>query len=904
MIPALSGAARAMARRRLAALVLAISALGCGRGPASDGLPRAAPGTSVLLVTLDTTRADRLGAFGHDRAGTPHLDALARSGAAFESAFTPAPTTLAAHASILTGTYPPHHGVRFNLRFRLADRPATIAEILKARGYRTIGVVAAAVLDRKFGIARGFDSFDDDLGDATRAETGIEERAADRVTDAAVRLLGEVPAGEPYFLWVHYYDPHAPYAPPPDFLAGAAGDAYQGEIAFMDSEIGRLLAAARARGAGTEPLVVALGDHGESLGEHGEDTHGLFLYDATVRIPLIVSGASVPPGTRVREIASAVDVAPTILDLLGCGTAKDMQGESLVALVHGRPREGARRGVYLETFLPRYSYGWSELFAIRTDGMKFVRAPRPELYDLSADPGETRNLLATDRARGVPLERELLRLEEGIASDEASRAATAADPETEKRLAALGYVAAPAGADGDSAGPRPDPKDMAAVHRDMERLQSLVVASRIDDALAAGEKILAADARNIHVLRTLGNALYDRGDTAAAIGFLRRAAVLDPEDFDIHQKLGNAHLQAARSATDALAVRGETERALAEFEIAAGLNPAAADAHNNVGIARLLLGERDEAEKAFRRAIELRPTLRSARYNLGRVLESSGRTLDAELEYRDVARLAPGDADAWHRVAALAAGRSAPIEALEAYRSARAADAGRFDSAVPVARILIRAGRPRDAAEILEEARAAGQGGAALFHALGLARRDLGEAGRAIEALEAAARAAPDDAAILEDLALALMNAGRFGEAAERFAKQAEVDRSSSRPAFNRGVAAERAGLDVAAKAAYEEALRRAPDDPAAANALAWLLATSRDGAVADPAKSLELARRAVGAEPRNAAYLDTLAEARRKTGDRPGAIEAIRQAIDAAPEREKAGYRKRLEEFESGGGF
>ncbi len=877
---------------RLALFVALLAPLGCG----SRGGPAIAPGTPIVLLTLDTTRADRIGAYGRADAETPALDALAQSGVVFENAFTPVPTTLSSHASILTGTYPPFHGVRFNLRFRLSARPPMVPEILRARGYRTVAAVAAAVLDRKFGVARGFDLYDDELGGAAPDETGIPERPANLVTDAAIAALDSVPKGLPYFLWAHYYDPHVPYEPPAEFRAAAGGDAYQGEIAFMDSEIDRLLRAVRARG-GPAPIVVAVADHGESLREHGENTHGLFVYDTTMRVPLIVSGG-VPSGVRVPDLVRTIDVAPTILELLSIEIPPAMQGKSLCSLANGGKDAFGPRDAYLETFMPRFTYGWSELVGIRTAGSKFVHAPQPELFDLDADPGETRNILLEDRTAGVSMERRLERRKIEIESAEASDSEAANDPETERRLAALGYVAGVAA--GDDGGPRPDPKSMAHVHRDMERLDGHLRAGEIEEGRRLADRLIAREPRNLHVFRTIGNALYDREDLDGALDYLSRGAALEPLDIDLHQKIGHTHLARAAVLSDPEAARAAMERALAEFELATRLNPDAADAWNNVGLSLFLLGRLDDAVKALRTALERRPTLATARFNLARALDSRGDRADAEREYREVVRLSPDDADANERLAILASARGAAGEAAAAYDRVRRAAPGRVVAAVPVAVALQQAGRLKEALSILEDAREKGGRDATLLRLLGAVRGASGEREGAAAALIEAAAASPDDAELAGELARALYAAGRLVEAAEAFGTEARLSPDDAIPLYHRGVALEAAGREADARDAYEAARGREPGNARVLNALAWLLVTAKDASVRDAAAALPLARRAVTAEPESASYRDTLAEALFANGDEDGARAELRRAVDAAPEREKDAYRKRLAELDA----
>ncbi len=339
---------------------------------ALGGAPAAAEPPNVLLLTLDTTRADALGAYDLKKAGgrearTPVLDGLAARGVRWARAITPAPLTLPAHASLFTGLAPPEHGVRANGSDVLSRKMPTLAEAYGSRGYATAGFVASTVLDRNFGLARGFGRYGDRMTDNVRM--------AREMTDAALEWLGRQGAGKPLFLWVHYYDPHAPYSPPGMDPKASPAQRYAGEVAFMDREIGRLLAALPG-GAGRW-LIAAVGDHGESLGEHREDGHGIFLYQATLHVPLLLAGPGVPRGKVVEEAVSTRRLASTLLRLTGAGKA---------ALPFGRPlpglpgsNSGAARPVYAETRYPLSAYGWSPLESVFDGRFKLIVAPRPEL---------------------------------------------------------------------------------------------------------------------------------------------------------------------------------------------------------------------------------------------------------------------------------------------------------------------------------------------------------------------------------------------------------------------------------------------------------------------------------------------------------------------------------------------
>ena len=414
---------------------------------------------NLVIITLDTARADRLSPYGLMNAPMPALERLAREGVVFDQATSVAPLTLPAHASLFTGLLPTKHQVRDNADRPLATEMLTLAEILKARGFQTGAFVGSIVLDPARGLAQGFDRYD--AVDPARAPVGsLESRARQRrgddVVTEALRWLASA-RDAPFLLWTHLYDPHRPYDPPEPYLSNY-GDAYIGEIAFADAQIGRLLDALDARGLTEKTIVVVVGDHGESLGDHGERDHGVFVYESVLRIPLIVRAPSIA-ARRVGAVVRLTDVMPTALDLLGIA-APPIDGVSLGELLLGSRRDLALEA-YSESLYPR-RFGWSALHALREGRYKLIDAPRPELYDLERDPFEERNLFA-ERTTTAAAMRHRLRTLAGSHTGVAAPAGSAT-PETAARLSSLGYIGSPVPPALDSAN-LPDPKDCIALVR-------------------------------------------------------------------------------------------------------------------------------------------------------------------------------------------------------------------------------------------------------------------------------------------------------------------------------------------------------------------------------------------------------------------------------------------------------
>jgi arylsulfatase A-like enzyme/uncharacterized protein HemY len=414
-------------------LAAALLAAGCRRAR-----PAAAAGANLLLITLDTTRADRLGCYGDERAVTPALDALAGAGVLFENCYTPVPLTLPAHCSLFTGRWPIAHGVRNNGAYALPADEATLAEALQAAGYDTAALIAAYVLKGKYGLDQGFARYDDRLGAAEKPGDADAEIAADRVY-AKFRDWLQQPRRRPFFLWVHLYDPHKPYAPPPEFLKAAGHDPYRGEVACADHAVGRMIADLRGRGLLERTLVVVAGDHGEGFGEHGERGHGVFCYEESVRVPLLFSGAGLTRrAARVSQRARLVDVLPTVLELLGLPVPGSCQGASLAGLLSGQ-EEKELRPVYLESLYGRELNNWAPLTALISGRLKYISLPRAELYDLASDPGERDNLFLRRNAEARRQDSELAAFIAAHRGDNAGAGRTL-DAGERRKLEALGYV--------------------------------------------------------------------------------------------------------------------------------------------------------------------------------------------------------------------------------------------------------------------------------------------------------------------------------------------------------------------------------------------------------------------------------------------------------------------------------
>jgi arylsulfatase A-like enzyme/Tfp pilus assembly protein PilF len=535
---------------RLAIGAVTLAFLGCGSLSLSAGRK-----PNVLLVTIDTLRADRIGAYGYRAAETPHLDALAAEGVVFESAFTHSPVTLSSHATLLTGRLPFQHGVRSNSLYQLPEEEVTLAEILRAAGYHTAAFVSAAALDRRFQLTQGFATYDDDVN-AVRDGGLIAERSAAEVSGRATAWLEKAEATRPFFLWVHFFDPHHPYAPPEPYRSRFASSPYDGEIAYCDREVGRLIERLKRMGAVDDTIVVVASDHGEGLGEHGEQTHGIFVYDSTLRVPLIMAGPGIPKGARDgRRPVGLVDVLPTVLGRLGLSTEAASSGRDLF-------REEPAPFLYAETYLTRDFYRWSPLQALRSERYKLIKAPKPELYDLGADPVEERNLVDEEAGMADQIGS---RLEALLAASEGKDGSYQPDPVLLSRLQSLGYLGRQLP---DDPGPHfgfPDPKDKVAIVAELDEAFGYIGRAQYELAEKKLREILESDPENFLATTYLADALFELSKNREAIEAYRAATEKGRDTAYYRFRLGILHERL-----------GLYDRAAEEFRQAVGRNPEAA----------------------------------------------------------------------------------------------------------------------------------------------------------------------------------------------------------------------------------------------------------------------------------------------------------------------------------------
>jgi arylsulfatase A-like enzyme/tetratricopeptide (TPR) repeat protein len=789
---------------------------------------------SILLITLDTTRADHLEPYGANNVETPALSGLADRGIVFENAVATAPVTGPTHASLLTGLYPRRHGVRNNLTHHLPDDVPTLAEWLSTAGYRTAAFVSAVVLEGRYGFDQGFGLYDDDLSAASesRQTRMITERSAEATADRALAWLDALGNDQPYFLWVHFYDPHIPYSPPSPWAERFPERPYDGEIAYMDSQVGRLLQHPRA--AGDDVMVAAIGDHGEGLGEHGEKAHGLLVYESTIRVPWILKLPDGPSGVRIAAPISQVDLVPTIAEMVTVDPTTDfeaLEGRSLLPLLRGDDWT-AERLLFAETELPFFTYGWVRLRAVRQGTLKYIHAPVAEIYDLHNDPDEKTNLADGSAADVLRL---AVEIETWSAIDDDSGSTAPVDAKTAEMLLALGYGAGdPGRPEGEGHG---NPVELIAVHEELQEIQRLMFEGQFAEAVNGVRGVLAKDPENLSALRDLSRCLLNLGRldeaaqaaaTASAVapwsaqafqveadveyrrGHYERALELIDQSLELDARFLEARLDRSRY----LAALNREDEAIQEIE------PLLEESPDNssvvlrfVEIVELPAGNYRTAEERLRSVLSRDPYLVEGWLLLAKVLTSEGRPSDAVAVYREAIGHRADHSDLQNRLALLLAELADPTADLALGEAIRTSPVVRADLHVALGERLAARGRGEEARRHFEIAANAPTFSAATRNSKGMALLRLGRVTEAETTWRRVIQDHPDFGRAWLNLASLSIQRKNWAEV-EKFARVAVEREPLSAAAWNNlAIGLEELGQTAEAEAAYRKASEVDPRD-------------------------------------------------------------------------------------------
>jgi len=661
---------------------------------------------NVLLITVDTLRSDHLGCYGYKRIKTPNIDGLAERGTMFKNAISQVPLTLPSHCSLFTSTYPQFNNVRDNGSYRLGQSAVTLAERMQENGYATAAFVSTFVLDSKFGLDQGFETYDDRMQHKSgkRIIEHMEaERTADKVTDAAVSWLRDKKTAK-NFLWVHYFDPHAVYNPPAPYREIYKDNPYDGEIAFTDENIGVLLAALKELKLDEKTLIIFAADHGEGLGEHEEFGHSVFLYDTTLKVPLIFSCPGlITEGKIIEGQVRLIDVMPTILDFLQVERNKEIQGESLIGLMKGRIKS-LNLPAYSESLYAKLRYNWSALQSFRTAEWKYIKSPEPELYNTKNDPQELVNLAGSRMDVVKELDNRLEIFLTATSSSGEAAATAEMDEETRRKLMSLGYI----GGDAAPGSEDPVPRKLIQVMEKMNLSARLANEGLIDKAIEGFREVVKIDPKNTEayinlaqcyaglgkydeaithfeiaasfkpdnpeIINDIGTCYTEKMDFNKALDQLNKAIELDAEFTQayynrglVHRKLGNwqhaiedydkaieldAEFAKAYSNRGGVYEKsGNYQRAIEDYDKAIELDPKSAEVYYNRGVVYQRSGNHQQAIKDYHNVIELKPRFKPAYYNRGLAYDKSGNHQQAIGDYIKAIELDPQFALAYVRLA-------------------------------------------------------------------------------------------------------------------------------------------------------------------------------------------------------------------------------------------------------------
>lgn len=795
--------------------------------------PGAARDYNVFLVTLDTTRADHFGCYGNQNVATPNIDALARKGVLFEKALTSASSTLPGHSTILTGLYPYHHGARSNGTYKLQPEQVSVAEILKDAGYTTGAAIGAYVLDSRFGLDQGFDEYNDDLTKGVRhAEHMFRERPAEITNEFVLDWLDRNGKSK-FFFWMHYFDAHQPYLPPEPFRSEYANQPYDGEYAYADAMLGHVLAKIDALGVRDKTIIVIAGDHGESLGEHGEVTHSLLIYDATMHTALIVNCPSLmQEGSIVHNQVSNVDIVPTLLDMLGIETQTRFDG---VSLLKGRP---ARPDwIYGETIATLVLHGWAPLFSIRDEQYKYIHAPEPELYDTVADPNELNNLF-TDAKYADQVARLSKELDAQLGEDklgaEALEQAIQMDAATAEHLRGLGYVATTtADKVNTEQAWQLDPKKMIKGWDRIQEASNLKASGKTDEAIALLEEGVAEIPGDVFARRTLAGAYIQSGRFDEAEKMLKETYELEKSEPNIPADLATISLR-----------RGNFAEARRYLDEAMQIDPNYALPYVTLGDIAAINRDWAGADANFRKAIELDP-----------------------------AQFGP---QAYTKLGMMYLGLLRVEDAREAFEAALKIDALFGGAHAGMGSILAEEGRYDESLKSFETTLRFDPNQPVVLAALAGLYDKLGEFEKGKEAAEKALESQPNLSMALNNLALIMKHTGDMPRAVELFEKALSIEPNDLAARLNLALCYHGMQDDDRAAEEYEEVLRIQPHVP-----IALLNLGKYNESLGRFDKAFDLYNRAVMADPNYAMAHASLASALLKQGRVQEAHDHLKRAVE-----------------------
>ena len=780
---------------------------------------------NILLISIDTCRADYLSCYGYPRKTTPNIDAVGEQGVLFENVTTPYPMTLPAHSSMLTGTIPPYHGVHKNLGYILNDSNITLAEILNDNGFTTAAVIGSFVLDSKFGLDQGFETYDDSF-DEDRVSMGFAERRAEEVTRHAGLWLQEYP-DKPFFLFLHYYDPHLAYDPPEPFKSTFADNLYAGEIAYVDYYIGEIIKKLKSLDLYDSTLIIVTSDHGEGLKQHGEVIHGYFIYQSTVRVPMVIKVPGGLKNKRIKDDVGLIDIVPTVCSMLGIVHPESVRGHDLSGyLLNDDYSAKNDRNFYCETLLPM-EYNCNPLIGVISNRYKYIQTTRPELYDLSTDPGELNDLIDRQPQRARIMQDKIKQILDRQLRSDADKSRTTTDEETRKRLESLGYISGRTIEDSFEFDPtKNDPKDLLDFYLLNCRAIAFLTDKNSSEFIEICNEMLKIDPDFANTYKYLGTFYFGREDYEKSAYYYSKYLELEPDQHTGHKDLGMAYLRLDRF-----------EEALKSFNEAIRIKPDYMEPYANIGTILMNLNKPGQAAGYFRKALELAPDdtditddskeqIYKTHFNLARIYFKQNKPGLAVEHYLEALRINPDFTEAHYNLGVLYSAQ------------------GRYEQAIThfqkTYQLIPEDNTEEDYRVKKKLAYLARANLAQIFQVLG--RQDL-----MVRHLEGALEIDPDQYSVHDELAILYYNQAKLSQAIKHW-------------------------IDV---------IELRPDNVKALNALAWVKATSADDKFRDPQEALELARRASElADYNQPLALDTLAAALAANGKFTEAVQTAQKAM------------------------
>jgi tetratricopeptide (TPR) repeat protein len=758
-------------------------------------------GSNCLFISIDTLRADHLGCYGYNAIETPNIDALASEGILFSKAYTPVPVTLPAHSTMLTGLFPIGHGVRNNGTFRLEDENLSLAEIFRKAGYRTGAFIGSFVLDSRFGLDQGFEVYDDQMDSGGKQKVLFyNERPAEKVIDSAIQWIKEED-NRPFFAFIHCFDPHAPYDPPSPYKERYSKNLYDGEIKYVDEVLGRLFMTLKELNLYDNTLICFTSDHGEGLGEHNEKTHAIFIYDATLHVPLIFRyPVKISPGQVAEQEVSLTDIFPTILDLLGFQYNGSVQG---IPILNTEMLAQRKFEMYCETFYPLYNHKWSPLEGIRTAEWKYIRAPRSELYHLTEDPNELIDLYEKRPDLVKEWDKRLDGMIQKFSIKDASqRAKRSLDKDTKEKLESLGYIWTTSIGDEDANTSYPDPKDMIGLLEFLNRGTYFYMTGDYDKAIEEFKSLLKVNPNDVFTHFVLGYVYDKKGWSNMAIEELEEAIRLDPGYINAYNNLGTIYNRL-----------GKREEATEMFNMAIELNPTYIEAYDNLGVVYYMKKDYDQAMGYFRKAIELEPTYSQAYNNIGSIFVAKGRFADAIEPIQKALEHDPNLTDAYNNLGSAYLGLGSLQEAENLFKKALERDPNHDEARVNLATVYISMNQYDLAHQAIDKIIAKDPGIAKAYNSLGTLLIKEGRLEEAIEQFKESIYLDPDASETYYNLGIAYFSSGKLDDAIREYQRALKIDPYNPGAYVNLGIAKFHKGLIDQAITDYEKAKEMDPDN-------------------------------------------------------------------------------------------